>query len=450
MASERYFWAALLWIVVGFTVFACRRRSPVFLPTLALIGTALNGSFYPVATTFVEASSWRNTSHLSEDILVGAQQQYIAFAVGLAVAAWLASQFSGREPHAPSHAERLHVASRDFVIACTLVVVGGALYAAYVQKVGINALTDHEDYAFKYLLSQGLGPLQLGLWMAIAGCLWAEASPLSRIEKNVFLVVAAGIAVWSIAVISVRTNFAILALGYLTILARRRGWQLRRVRPSLIVGMAALYLLLETFALLRGAYKGDFAQALWMIQGRGMESVSAAIGGSELSHPFITAAEVMADREPGELAGQSLLNGVLAFAPRGLYPDRPLMLSEQFVRANYVDLAARGGGAAFSLVAEGWLNFGSLLGPLVFGCAMGLLLFWVERRWSRSPHGFVARIAPYFAFYVAIEHRNEFATLSKQVFILTAVCAPVWILGRAAASVLTGRTLGSQTRTAES
>lgn len=444
MANERWLWAMLLWAVAGLGCFACRRRSPVFLPTLAFVGTALNGSFYAIATLFVEPSSWRNLAHMSDEMFVATQKEYLAFALGLAAAAWIATNFG---PRRAERAVRLRtdesqqLTARDFVISCALVLVGGALYAIYVKSVGMSALSNREDYAEKYLLGQGLGPLQLGLWMAIAGCLWAEASPLARAEKQVFRAVALAIAAWSLAVISVRTNLAILALGYLVITCRARGWELRRVRPALVVVLAALYLLLETFSLFRSTYRGDVGEALWLIQARGAESLSAAVGGSELSHPFITASEVFAAREPAELAGKSLVDGVLAFVPRGLYPDRPPMLAEQFVRTNYMDLASRGGGAAFSLVAEGWLNFGSLIGPWLFGCAMGLLLFWVERRCELVPHGLVARLAPYFAFYVAVQHRNEFASLAKQVFILGGVVTPFWLLGLAVAGVLTGRTL---------
>ncbi len=443
MYAERYLWAAVLWSLVGFGVFVCRRRSPLFLPTLALLATGLIGSFYALATTFVTPLSWRNISHLDDELIVATQHEYVAFAAGLLLAIWFAIQVkwlsSDTPTRAPLDSEATGNASRDFAVAAALVAIGGSLYALYVQRVGLDALSNRDDYAFKYLLSQGLGPLQFGLWMAIAGCLWAEASPLPKLEKNFFRPVALAIAVWSIAVISVRTNFAILLLGYLAIHCRARGWQLRRVHPGLLALALVTYASLETFALFRGAYKGDVSDALWLLQGQGMNSIAAAIGGSELSHPFITAAEVLYDREAGELAGRSLLDGVLAFVPRGIHPDRPLMLSEQFVRENYVELASRGGGAAFSLVAEGWLDFGSLLGPLLFGLAMGWLLFWVERRWDCAPHGFVARVAPYFAFYVAVQHRNEFASLAKQVFILTAAVVPVWILGRAVASVLANR-----------
>lgn len=441
MHVERFALAAVLWSLVAAGLWQRRRASPLHLPTLALIATGLVGSFYPLATSFIEPLSWRNLAPLSDELIVATQLEYVAYAAGLLAAAWIALQFGWTGSRAQRPTANAAVLQRDLVVASTLVVGGGALYALYVQRVGLSALADRDDYAFKYLLSQGLGPLQFGLWMAIAGCLWAEAAGFAPLERNVFRACAGAIAAWSIAVISVRTNFAILLVGYLAIHGRRAGWELRRVRPALVVLALASYVALETFALFRGAYRGDVGEALWLLQGRGLDSIAAAIGGSELSHPFITAAEVFHDREAGSLAGRSLLDGVLAFVPRGIYPDRPLMLSEQFVRSNYLELASRGGGAAFSLVAEAWLDFGSLLGPALFGCALGLILARVEHGWDEAPSGLLARVAPYFAFYVAVQHRNEFATLAKQVFMLGACVVPVWIFGCAASSVLGGRSL---------
>jgi hypothetical protein len=263
----------------------------------------------------------------------------------------------------------------------------------------------------------------------IVGCLWIEGSALPRTTKNLFLPIAAAIAIWSVAFISVRTNAVVLVLGYTSILARRRNFQLRSIRPWMVIAGVALYAALESFALLRGVYRGDFSEALGRLEAQGELVLAAAVGGSELSHPFITAGEVLREREAAELCGASLLDGVAACLPRGLYPDRPLYLSEQFVRSNYADLAARGGGAAFSLVAEAWLNFGALVGPALFGCAIGLLLTWLELRRELRPDGLVARLLPYFVFYVAMQHRNEFGTLFKQVFMISLVVVPLALVG---------------------
>lgn len=423
-----------LWAIVGFGLWALRTRSPLHMPTIALVVTGLVGSFYPLASTQIEPSSWRNLDLLSPTVVLETQLQYVAFAAGLLVALLLVANLrwnERREVMASSEA-----ATRDLLTGGLLVIAGLALYAAYAQQVGIAALTDREDYALKYLLGKGLGPLQLGMPVMIVGCLWIEGSALPRSTKNLFLPVALGICVWSVAFISVRTNAVVLVVGYLSILARRRNFELRSIRPWMVGGALLLYAGLESFALLRGVYRGDMQAALSRLEAQGELVFAAAVGGSELSHPFITAGEVLREREAGELAGQSIVDGVAACLPRGLYPDRPLYLSEQFVRSNYADLAARGGGAAFSLVAEAWLDFGSVSGPLLFGLAMGLLLTWCERRREELADGVLARLLPYFVFYVAMQHRNEFGTLFKQVFMIALVVFPVALVGETIATAL--------------
>jgi hypothetical protein len=435
VAAERIALAGLLGSLCAWGFYLLRRRSPLHLTTLALFATGLIGSFFPIASLAVRPASWRNLDALTDEVVVAAQVEYAAFAAGLVVSVLLAAQLGWllrRDPRPPAR----DAAARDLLLAAGLVGCGLTLYAAYVQRVGLAALADRHDYAHKYLVSQGLGPLQFGLTMAIVGCLWAEASALSRAHKNLFLAVAAGIAAWTLALVSIRTNLAILVLGYLVILCERRRIELRRVRPALVVAGLVFYVVLEGFALFRGVYRGNLEQALDLLAGYGDRAAARVVGGSELAHPFVTAGEVLRSREPGELAGRSLVDGVVATLPRSLHPDRPAMLSEQFVRSNYSELAARGGGAAFSLVAEAWLDFGSIVGPALFGAVLGLLLSWAEQRRARAPDGLVARLVPYVAFYVAMEHRNEFGTIFKHVVPMAVVVVPFWIAAETAAASL--------------
>lgn len=421
-------WILALWALVGLGLWMQRARSPLHMATVALVVTGLIGSFFPFASSFIEPSSWRNLDVLSPSIVRASQLQYVAYACGLVLALVAAN---GRARRTQPSVETRDTTSRDFAASALLVGAGLAMYAVYAERVGMSALTDREDYAAKYLASQGLGPLQLGLPMAMAGCLWAEASELTRARKLPFRAVALAIVIWSIAFISVRTNAVVVALGYASVLAHRSRFELRRIRPALVAAGLVGYVFLESFALLRGVYRGDLEAAIARVAAQGEVVLGTAIGGSELSHPFITTGEVLRSREAGELGGESLWNGVAACLPRGLYPDRPPFLSEQFVRSNYADLASRGGGAAFSLVAEAWLNFGSFLGPFAFGLAAGWLLVACERRRETHPAGLVARVLPYFVFYVAMQHRNEFGSLFKQVFMLCLVIVPVWIVAEA-------------------
>jgi len=437
---------AALWTFVMVGLWNLRRRSPLHTPTIAFVVTGLVGSFYPLASTWIEPSSWRNLDLLSPSVVLETQAQYVAFAAGLLLALVLAASLGWNEARtAPPRPTQL---DRDLLVGGLLVAVGLALYVAYARQVGFAALTDREDYALKYLRGRGLGPLQLGMPIMIVGCLWIEASALPRATKNLFLPIALGICVWSVAFLSVRTNAVVLIVGYLAVLSRRSNFELRSIRPWMVASALVLYACLESFALLRGVYRGDLAQALTRLEAQGELVFAAAVGGSELSHPFITAGEILREREAGELAGQSLVDGVAACLPRGLYPDRPLYLSEQFVRSNYAELADRGGGTAFSLVAEAWLNFGSLLGPLLFGLAMGLVLAWCERRRDLAPDGVTARVLPYFVFYVAMQHRNESGTLFKQVFMIALVVLPVVFAGETLAYALRGTRSGARRRVA--
>jgi hypothetical protein len=106
-------------------------------------------------------------------------------------------------------------------------------------------------------------------------------------------------------------------------------------------------------------------------------------------------------------------------------------------------MASRGGGTAFSIVAEAWLDFGPFFGPCLAGAVFGWILIHVERRRVTHPAGMVARLAPYMLFYVAVEHRNESATLLKQAFMIAIVVLPLWIAADVARVVRMRRRTGA-------
>lgn len=414
---ERILIAIAMWACLGAALFVLRRQSPLHLCVLAVLSTALVGAFYPVLTVFVEASSWRNVAQASESVVQGVQFEYLAFAAGMALAvtgAWLLGWVPRGCSEIVEHDDP-RVRHRDTWVSILLLGLGGALYAGYVAKVGMSALLNRDDYAEKYLLSQGLGPLAFGLNMMMAACLWAEASRISPVLRWSFRGVAVAIAVWSIAMISVRTNVVILAIGYGWVLCRARKIELKRVRPLLVALLLVMYAAMECFSLFRGASQEvGSARALELIGQYSSDSLSSVVGGSELSHPFLTTLEVSTYELPGDLGGQSYLDAFPAYLPKAINPDAPKALSERFVRTQYSDLDERGGGTAFSIVAEAWWNFGSIFGPLIVGILAASVLLFVERIGARSPSSLVARLAPYCVYLVIIAHRSEFAVLFKQ------------------------------------
>ncbi len=426
--TERLLIAFGTWVAVGTGLSLCRRMSPLHFFVLLLVATGLIGTFYPLASLLVEPLTWRNIGHLDDETIQAVELDYMVFAWGMLLAAFIAASKGWLVPDAPAEqvARRSWVRYRDGIVAPGLLFSGAMLYGLYVHSVGISALTNKADYAEKYLLSTGLGPLSFGLWMMILGCLWAEASQMPSRHKLAYRGAALAIGIWSIVFISVRTNAVVLLMGYLHILAGRRGIELRRIRISLVVVLILAYIGLEGFSLYRGTTSRSAGEAIEIIMSRGETTLASVVGGSELSHPFITAVEVAASREPAELAGRSYLDGFLVLMPRFINPDRPLALSQEFVQTYYAWAAARGGGTAFSMLAEAWLNFGPILGAGFVGFAIGLLMLAVERHRATHRRGVLARLAPYLVFIVVVIHRNESASILKFLFasgvVVTGMC----------------------------
>jgi oligosaccharide repeat unit polymerase len=80
------------------------------------------------------------------------------------------------------------------------------------------------------------------------------------------------------------------------------------------------------------------------------------------------------------LHGRSYWEAFQILIPLELYPNRPLGSSQWFAWYHDPRLAAKGGGFAFSLIAEGYINFG-YFGAFLVGLTQGAFLrFLVELR----------------------------------------------------------------------
>lgn len=410
----------------GAGLWVLRRRSPLDPLPLSIAATALVATFYPVATAFVAPVSWRNVGDLPEDVLVAAQAQYLAFGLGLLAVAVRAARGAplgerGRERARPPSARARW---RDGVVAWGLFAAGLALYAVYVARVGLGTLADHVDPASKYRASSGLGAWLIGLDLMIVACLWAEASALAPRKKLPFRLASLAIAAWAVGVLSVRTYALALGIGHLHALCRRKGLALARVPLALAAGLAAGYVAVEGYSMVRGVWHDGLLDALRAVYGQGSALETTAgqwVGGSELSHPFITTMEVVRDEEPGALGGASYADALAILVPLALSPDRPESLARSFAAEFYPEVDERGGGTAFSLVAEAWWNLGSFLGPLACGLALGWIFAGVGRRAQRTPDGLAARFSPYLAYVVLLIHRGTVSTLLKQTLPLLAV-----------------------------
>ena len=71
------------------------------------------------------------------------------------------------------------------------------------------------------------------------------------------------------------------------------------------------------------------------------------------------------DGETSYTYGLSVINEILVFIPRAIFPNRPLPLSEKFVETYYPGVRDMGGGYGFFCLQEGHWAFG-IFGIFVF------------------------------------------------------------------------------------
>lgn len=427
---ERLSLALPLFVLALMTLFAVRRRSPLEPSIILVAATALVGVFYPLGSALVRPLTWRHGAYLPDEAVLATQWQYLWFAIGVctivANVRWRRASADGADDLVPlardaSPGNRAAIDFRDLAIAGGLVVGGSLLYAGYVSKVGLAPLLDRSNFAEKYRVSSGLGTLYFGIHLVIFGCLWAEASALSQRWTRLFRALAAGVMVWSIAFVAVRTYAVALFLGYVYLACRKSEFSLARVRPWLIVTLGIGYIGVESYAMMRGAWQGSIVDAFQTIQReqKGLEhTVGQIVGGSELSHPFHTTMELAQFEEAGALGGASYADAVLGVLPVWLYPDRPPTPAQEFARRHYPSLDERGGGTAFSLVGEAWWNFGAHFGPLLVGLMLAFLLTSLERTARRDVDSVVARVQPYLVHMVILLHRGSAVSIAKQLFSL--------------------------------
>lgn len=335
-----------------------------------------------------------------------------------------------RQPKDPGASWGLpaEILPRDWAVIATG--VGGAgLIGAWIATTGIGTLLA-SSYADTYLHEQGKGVLVAGWYLiqlAIVHCV-ARIADFRREGVKVPRVLTAAVAVMMVAFL------------FNTMLGRRGPilWVLTSVLLCLhLSGFRVRRLWLFAAAALIPVY-AYFIEGFRSQQGEGTDAQLAAATThlERIDNPFVIqdleavfgTLVMMVEQEPPILyyPGESWVNALLIQVPKPLWRDRPTALSDRYVQWAAPSFAREGGGYAFNMTAEGYLNLGALGALLQVAFVTGVFFFGPLAACVARPRGPLARaLGTSMASFAYNQYRGELASILKITVVLLLATASV-------------------------
>ena len=135
------------------------------------------------------------------------------------------------------------------------------------------------------------------------------------------------------------------------------------------------------------------------------DNLHVTLSGLDADASYSIALFYTSHESPLWLGKTYIVTPIMLAWPRFLGGSDVTTLAENYVWSYHISTARRGGGMAFSAIAESWLNF-SYLGPVLLGCFWGAATNYFDRR----PRGIA-----YFIVLLMIARlfRSDAATLFK-------------------------------------
>jgi oligosaccharide repeat unit polymerase len=210
-------------------------------------------------------------------------------------------------------------------------------------------------------------------------------------------------------------------------------YRVRRFRLShLLLGSTLIYVLINAMALMR--ISSDPSEMIDTLNGDiGMNSLSFL--SLTRSGELLTGTNLMRQIggvRDGELKysfGKTVLDDILVFIPRPLYPERPLPSSEKFIDIFYPGVRETGGGYGFFILQEGhWVA--GYFGVFVMMCGFGYLVYsvyWVFLSYKNSL-GAVFAYALVFPTLCVFSVRSGVVSSLKSAVIMLIPVVLLWML----------------------
>ncbi len=326
----------------------------------------------------------------------------------------------------PAGPPRGEIPSRQMeFIGASAAVTGAAMVLTFIMIQGGPGAFLSVPYGERYIMMRGYGPLLVGLLTVNIGAIVGLCAVTSRPgwRRQVIWLLAPiafdGFWVW---IMGSRAQLAILLAGQFVAWQLTSRWRLPMA--WVILGGVPVYVIGAAVGFLRAGDTDvraivDFARVA-QFNPANLE-FGSAIG---------TVADIISTVpviEPYRF-GSTYLGSLGGIVPLFLWPSRPSGAAEWYVRQYYPDVAAAGGGFAFSPIAEAYLNFG-FVGVIGLGLLLGYLANRVLRSLSAGSFRSPAAIAIYAvaAPNILMFWRFDFGGFIKQVMLMTVIQAVFWL-----------------------
>lgn len=270
------------------------------------------------------------------------------------------------------------------VVAAAIIFVGATLLWVLVQKVGLSTYLGTE-YVQVYQAEAGLGIYAAGVYVLPLGFLLLLLRDADRMKAVVVPIVPlVFLAIYALAVFRIGRRRYVLEVGIAALLIAH--YYLRRVKiRELVAAMLVLLLIFgvigQARALMAQGFEGMYFEARERF---GPDTILHSIDDTQVVPLTVSeTAALVPSLQPFKF-GLSYLEAFEVLVPVSLYPTRPLASGQWFVWAYDPLTAARGGGYSYSMIAEGYLNFG-YLGPFIVYFFIGRLLRGMEEFRRRAP-----------------------------------------------------------------
>ena len=338
------------------TVFLAFFGVYVVLPIVAFMGWQAAGD----APVFVDL-----VAHFDPDVIVVAGVALLAFLLGHS------------SPLGPALAEFMPRAdgawrrSEGLAISGALLAVGTTLVMILVGRVGLETLTESE-YVRGFEATEGLGLLAGGVMLGQIGLVVLYLTTAEQ-ERRAPMLPLILFVLLALIMFRIGRRRVVLETGLTLLIAHH--FYVRRIRwRTLAVGAAASLLVFSVVGLAR-AY---LAEGLGGMITRITEEFGLVATLGLMSEPvavLLALTETMyqvPSQEPFWL-GRTFVEAFEVLIPLPLHPNRPLAPSQWFVNLIDPAVASAGGGYAYALLAEGYLNFG-ITGALAVSFLEGVIV----------------------------------------------------------------------------